>query len=228
MRAKLTIVIFIVFVSCKNKIDYLTLAENEINNEIEETFQTDTENYWFEIERLFFDYSVEKGYLTDSIEKWQVFENYLQEVQTTGMIGMESEKHHERFLELRSKLLEFHFLVDTGTLRDKGINHKFLYNLYNPTIEKYKTELDSIVKLKPELIYGIGTVNPDTFNISLMITVGGILANYNKEDFIKPVVQKSILLDIFCHQILYSYKEPEIIFDYDNPDSVLILEDTDS
>ena len=228
MRAKLTIVIFLVIVSCKNKIDYLVLAENEINNQIEKKFQTDTENYWSEIENLFYDYSLEKGFLNDSIEKWQAFENYLLEVQTTGFFGMESEKLHDRFLELREQLINFHFLIDTGTIKDQGINYKFLYNLYNPTIENYKAELDSVVKVKPELIYGIGTVNPDTFYIPISLTIGGILENYNKEDYIKPVVQKSILLSVFCHQILFSFREPKVVIDYESSDSILVLEDTDS
>lgn len=177
----------LIFNSCSRK-TYLSIAENEISNKIENSLVCNEDKYYNELQNYFEQYILKNGMITDSENIGQGYYNYLNFVRTQGS-GLDKIENNSKTNTIKEKLscsgYSLTFEKNTG----------FWNNWLVPTVSKYKMNLIKEGETD-ELIYRMGTSDLSEKS-DAGIVLDGILEMYKPSDFERPVLKKIIILDWF-------------------------------
>jgi len=199
MRYILVGLIFIFF-SCQNQIDSEKTIENEINFKINENLKLNNENLMEEIRNIYFqDIKLKKQYIEN--DEYNNITSLLDEIQDQGTFCIIDSSLLQDAKKLRNKLELINFY------NQENLNFKFLYNIYNPIIQKHKQHYETKSSYNKDIIYNIGTINPDSIKVNYTMLLHGLKQNLDKEKISNQTYLNTILLITYGNLIYYSTEE---------------------
>jgi hypothetical protein len=164
------------------------MAENDINQTIENDLICNNDHYYIELQEYFENYIIENDLISENETIEQGYYKYLISILERGT-GLDKIKNNVKTKSLKDKIY-----CSGYNLTRKG-NIDFMEKWFKPTIEKYKLELIKENKDK-DIIFRLGTYNLSD-ETDATIVLNGILNMYEPSDFKRPILKKIVILDWF-------------------------------
>jgi len=185
---KLIIIPIAIFLICCNQNSDLRKAENEINKNLENHLICNNRQFYNDLEKYFENYLTQNKLIKNGDKIEDGYYNYLNFIIENGR-GINKIENNITTKELKEKL------QCAGYNLTPEKNNFFLFDCFEPTISKFKSELINEGD-ENELIYRIGTSNPSD-EMNLIVIANGLLRQYKMDDFKRPVLKKFIILFFF-------------------------------
>jgi hypothetical protein len=198
MKMRFTVLgLIFIFFFCQNQIEEEIMIENEINLKINENLKLNNENLMEEINNLYLqDVKLKKHYIQN--EHYNNIIALLDEIQDQGSFCIIDSTLLKETRKLRNKLDLINFFST------ENLNFKFLYNIYNPVIQNHKQYYTTKKSGTKDIIYNVGTIHPDSANVSYTLFLIVLKEYINKEKLNDQTYLNTILLLTYGNLIYFS------------------------